>query len=356
VSPLLPSAAVIAAGGVLTAVATPLLVLASLGGAARPAAQAPPSATARTDIPAALLAHYQQAAACTGLPWQVVAAIGAVESNHARFGGAQLDPATGTVSPPIVGPALNGHGYAAIRVPAGGSPWHPDPIWDHAAGPMQFLTATWAAWGIDASGDRLASPHNVYDAIATAGRYLCNGQPRLDSITVAIRRYNPSERYVTQVLAKAHTYGMTDDRGDPAPQRPPVIDAVGGPVVHGAARRVVDFALAQLGKPYVWGAAGPAAYDCSGLTLAAYASIGLRLPHYAADQVHYGQPIDWHRQPIRAGDLLLLRGGDPIHDYGHVGIALNTTHWVNSPQAGQSVTVAPLPYQQLQGVRRLFSP
>jgi hypothetical protein len=116
---------------------------------------------------------------------------------------------------------------------------------------MQFLTATWAAWGIDASGDRLASPHNAYDAIATAGRYLCNGQPRLDSITIAVRRYNPSERYVTEVLAKAHSYGTTDDRGDPAPQRPPVIDAVGGPVVHGDARRVVDFAIAQLGKPYV---------------------------------------------------------------------------------------------------------
>jgi cell wall-associated NlpC family hydrolase len=351
---LLPALAAVAALGVVPPIATALALQAILG--AGPTAPTPPSTTAHTDIPPALLPHYQQAPSCSGLPWQVVAAIGAVESGHATHGGAHLDPATGQVSPPIVGPALDGHGYAAIRVPAGGSPWHNDPTWDHAAGPMQFLTATWAAWGVDASGDGVASPHNAYDAIATTGRYLCNGRPHLDSIDAAVLRYNPSRAYLARVLAIAHDYGMTDG-GELPPANPVAVDpAGGGPVLRGDAGRVVSFAVAQLGKPYVWGAAGPISYDCSGLTLAAYATVGVQLPHYAAYQVGYGQAVDWRRQPIRPGDLLFLRGGDPIHDYGHVGIALDTRRWINAPQTGETVTVAALPYRRLQAVRRLLLP
>ncbi len=347
------SAAAAAACVLLVALAA-LLVLTRLDASA--GGPTPPSDLARAEIPAAVLPRYQQAPACQGLPWQILAAIGAIESDHGRHGGAHLDPATGDISPPIVGPALNGHGYAAVPVPAGGSPWHSDPVWDHAVGPMQFLTATWAAWGVDGSGDRLASPHNAYDAIATAGAYLCNHRTRIDSIPAAVLRYNRSRGYLTQVLDKARGYGMTDG-GEPAPASPATVDpAAGGPVLHGDSRPVLAFALAQLGKPYQWGAAGPDAYDCSGLTLAAYATIGVQLPHYAAYQAGYGQPIDWHRQPIRPGDLLLLRGGDPIHDYGHVGIALDNTRWITAPQAGEPVTLAAIPRSRLQAVRRLILP
>jgi cell wall-associated NlpC family hydrolase len=353
-NPLLPAAAAAALLGGAAAAGAPLLVQASL--AAASSTQTPPAAAARAEIPAALLPHYQRAPACQGLPWQIVAAIGAVESDHGRHGGAHLDPATGDVSPPIIGPALNGRGYAAVAVPAGGSPWHPDRTWDHAVGPMQFLTATWAVWGVDGSGDGLASPHNAYDAIAAAGRYLCHHRTRIDSIPAAVLRYNPSRGYLTEVLDKAHAYGMTDG-GEPAPAGPATVDpAAGGPVVRGDAGPVIAFALAQLGKPYRWGAAGPDAYDCSGLTLAAYATIGIQLPHYAAYQLGYGQPVDWHRQPIHSGDLLFLRGGDPVHDYGHVGIAVDDARWINAPMAAEPVTLAAIPHARLQAVRRLILP
>jgi cell wall-associated NlpC family hydrolase len=356
---LLPAGAVsVLLGSVVSA---PLLLTAAgLGGAA--AGQALPSVTARADIPAALLPHYQQAPACDGLPWQVIAAIGAIESDHARHGGARLDPGTGLVSPPILGPALDGGRFAAIRVPPGGSPWHEDASWDHAAGPMQFITATWAAWGLDASGDGVASPHNAYDAIATAGRYLCNRQPRLDSIHAAIGRYNPDDGYVAEVLARARAYGLAS--GGELPPAGNVAIATGpagrqaaaGPVLHADASPVVGFAVGQLGKPYVWGGAGPGSYDCSGLVLAAYATVGVRLPHYAAYQATYGQPVDWRREPIRPGDLLFFRGGDPVHDHGHVGIALDAQRWINAPQAGDVVSVDPVPFAGLQAVRRLLLP
>ncbi|MFP4636550.1 MAG: hypothetical protein ACLFRD_11865, partial [Nitriliruptoraceae bacterium] len=90
--------------GLLT---SPVLLLAAMadersGGA--------PSATARADIPEAMLTLYQQAAEqrCRGLPWPVLAAVGKVESDHGRIGGTQLTP-DGRFAPPIIGPALDGN-------------------------------------------------------------------------------------------------------------------------------------------------------------------------------------------------------------------------------------------------------
>jgi cell wall-associated NlpC family hydrolase len=89
---------------------------------------------------------------------------------------------------------------------------------------------------------------------------------------------------------------------------------VGG--VAGAAQKAVDFALAQTGKPYVYGAAGPDSFDCSGLTMAAYASAGISLPHSAADQYNYGR----HIQYSSAADLVTkLKPGDLIFYYSPIG-------------------------------------
>jgi hypothetical protein len=346
----------IVAAGVVLVCGLPLLLAATLATADE---QTAPSSLARTEIPAPLLARYQRSPTCSGLPWQVVAAIGFVESRHATTGGAHLDPASGNVSPRIVGIALDGIRSATIRVPSGGSPWHDDLVWDHATGPMQFLTGTWATWGVDASGDGVASPHNAYDAIAAAGRYLCgDGKPRLDgpdAVAAAIRRYNPSARYIQAILAKAYAYGMTDG-GDPVGAVPAMTDPdVSGPVIHGDVRPVVGYALAQLGDPYVWGAEGPNAFDCSGLTLAAYRQIGIRLPHRSSLQVRYGQPIDWRREAVQPGDLLFLRGGRPVHDFGHVGVAVSRTQWVQAPRTGDVVKLGSLPHDRLQAVRRLVT-
>ncbi len=105
------------------------------------------------------------------LTWSLLASIGRIESGHAR--GGQVDGDGKTVSP-ILGPALNGNGFAAIRDTDGGA-HDGDRNWDRAVGPMQFIPATWARYGADATGDGVADPHNVYDAAVSAGRYLCSG-------------------------------------------------------------------------------------------------------------------------------------------------------------------------------------
>lgn len=117
---------------------------------------------------------------------------------------------------------------------------------------------------------------------------------------------------------------------------------------------VLSFALAQLGKPYIFGTAGPDTYDCSGLTKAAYHAIGIELPHYTGAQVTRGTPIDWRTEPIRPGDLVFTRGGSPPEDYGHVGIALDAHRWINAPHTGDVVKIASMPAAgRIQAVRRL---
>ncbi|MEX1171831.1 MAG: M23 family metallopeptidase [Chloroflexota bacterium] len=168
-------------------------------------AHAPPpdaSAIAREEIPAALLPVYRAAAAtCPGLPWEVLAAVGAIESHHGR---GHADPTTGQVAPPILGPPLDGRdGRARIT-----DPTQPDG-WARALGPMQFLSTTWQVWGRVAPGRPSAAVpdvHNAWDAIYGAAAYLCGSAGRITDLSAALFRYNHSHRYVAQVLAKADEY------------------------------------------------------------------------------------------------------------------------------------------------------
>lgn len=105
---------------------------------------------------------------------------------------------------------------------------------------------------------------------------------------------------------------------------------------------VITFALAQLGKPYVYGATGPNAYDCSGLVQAAYARIGIRLPRTTFDQVNIGQPV-YNTSQLQPGDLLFIPGSDGTPTApGHVGIYLGNNLLVQAPQTGEVVKLSPL--------------
>lgn len=104
------------------------------------------------------------------------------------------------------------------------------------------------------------------------------------------------------------------------------------------AGKVESFALAQLGKPYVWGAVGPDTFDCSGLTEKAYLAAGITIPRVAADQYASGGP----KVPLseaQPGDLLFW-ATDPsnpvtIH---HVALYIGNGEVVHAPQPGETVT------------------
>jgi cell wall-associated NlpC family hydrolase len=122
----------------------------------------------------------------------------------------------------------------------------------------------------------------------------------------------------------------------------------------GRVQKIVDFAKSQVGKPYRYGAAGPDAYDCSGLVRAAFKQVGLNVPHSSRELSVLGTEVNWKRDGIRAGDLVFTFSSSTPGQIGHVGIAISSTQWVESPFSGGAVRVANLPSaSKIQVVRRL---
>ncbi|MFI2762607.1 lytic murein transglycosylase [Streptomyces echinatus] len=198
-------------------------------------------------IPATVLDAYQKAAAelrsskpgCN-MPWQLLAAIGNVESGQAR--GGQVD-ADGTTLHRILGPQLDGNGFALIPDTDNGA-YDGNSTYDQAVGPMQFIPSTWAWAGRDGNGDGKKDPNNVYDAALAAGHYLCRNDWDLAheaDLHSAILSYNNSQDYLNLVLNWMEYYrkgthsvpdgsgGVPEHRSDddsgrttsPSPSQPP---------------------------------------------------------------------------------------------------------------------------------------
>ncbi|MGW6356382.1 lytic transglycosylase domain-containing protein [Streptomyces sp. NPDC055092] len=168
---------------------------------------APAGMESLSGVPRTVLAAYNRAVAemrtaspnCR-LPVALLAAIGKVESGHARDGAVD---GSGTTLRPILGPVLDGSGgFAAIRNTYG-TKWGQSGDWARAVGPMQFIPSTWARWG---SG---GNPSNVHDAALAAGRYLCADGRNLSTtagLREAILSYNHSADYLNTVTQWMNVY------------------------------------------------------------------------------------------------------------------------------------------------------
>jgi membrane-bound lytic murein transglycosylase B len=173
-------------------------------------------ATASTNgIPSAALAAYQRAetiinAADTSchVSWQLIAAIGRVESDHGRYGGNSLDD-EGVATPGIVGVRLDGRGPTAEIRDTDAGRLDGDQRFDRAVGPMQFIPSTWSVVGVDADSDGRRDPQDIDDASLAAAVYLCSGRDDLATTAgrrAAVYRYNHSKEYVDLVLAIMAAY------------------------------------------------------------------------------------------------------------------------------------------------------
>ncbi|WP_345503131.1 lytic transglycosylase domain-containing protein [Pedococcus ginsenosidimutans] len=199
-----------------------------------------------TAVPDVLWNAYRSAASSVPtschLPVELLAAIGQVESGS--LAGRGLDSSHRAV-PAVLGPVLDGHGYAAIPDTDAGR-WDHDTTWDRAVGPMQFIPSTWSRWGRDGNGDGTRDPQNVEDSAWSAAAYLCAGGRDLSTSTglrSAVLSYNHSAAYLADVLRLAGT--MTQGGSLPLlpaapawvpptlvgpPSRPPVAAAAVAPM------------------------------------------------------------------------------------------------------------------------------
>ena len=167
----------------------------------------------------------------------------------------------------------------------------------------------------------LASATKKRDALAAKRKQV---QQQLDKYEHTLGLLTAQQRaaYQQQVNPAVSTSTVTQLRNN----APPAPSA--------AAAQAVKFALAQVGKPYVFGAAGPDSYDCSGLTMAAWASAGVSLPHSAAGQYDYGTHVSYDQ--LQPGDLMFFY--TPI---GHVTIYIGNGLMVSAPTEGENVSVVP---------------
>jgi peptidoglycan DL-endopeptidase CwlO len=120
------------------------------------------------------------------------------------------------------------------------------------------------------------------------------------------------------------------------------------PAAARVAARAVAFALAQRGKPYRWAASGPDAYDCSGLTWAAYRAHGITIPRDADAQFAAGTPVPLAR--LLPGDLLFYE--HPV--VGHVAMYAGGGRMIESPNSRSEVRIVPVRTSDFRGARRFL--
>ncbi|MGW0925454.1 C40 family peptidase [Streptomyces sp. NPDC002755] len=309
------------------------------------------------DIPARMLTAYKKAVqqigtyrpTCQGMRWPILAGIAKVESNHAI---GRSVAAGGDITPKIYGVLLNGSGTGqnnTIFPDTDSGKWDGTSSGERAVGPFQFLPSTWEGFGEDANGDKTADPHNADDAALGAAVYLCGSGRDLTKraqLNAAIFQYNHSGEYVANVLGWIDQY--TAAAKDPDLKNVP-----------GKVRTVIEAALSQRGVPYSWGGGNASGtsygiccspsgksgasikgFDCSGLTVYAYAKVGIRLPRTAAAQAGVGQriPAGLGADALKAGDLVFYADA-PGRDATiyHVGIYLGSGQMVDAPRPGAVV-------------------
>ncbi|MFE0625388.1 NlpC/P60 family protein [Streptomyces sp. NPDC058864] len=112
------------------------------------------------------------------------------------------------------------------------------------------------------------------------------------------------------------------------------------------AAKAIEFARAQLGKPYVYGATGPNSYDCSGLTQAAWGAAGVSIPRVTYDQVDFGTRVS--SDQLQPGDLVFF-----YSDITHVGLYIGGGQMIHAPHTGSVVKIAPITEMPIYGYARM---
>ena len=116
---------------------------------------------------------------------------------------------------------------------------------------------------------------------------------------------------------------------------------------------LISYAFKFIGRPYVFGASGPKAFDCSGYTAYVYGAYGVDLPHYTGSQFQMGQAVS--KSNLLPGDLVFFNTYGPI---SHVGIYIGGGEFIHAASGSKNVTVSDLSEsyyaKRYAGARRIF--
>jgi cell wall-associated NlpC family hydrolase len=164
------------------------------------------------------------------------------------------------------------------------------------------------------------------------------------------RRAAESKQLFTKLSASERAaflarQSASDNRGSRGTARPDPTPTVTNVPVSGRAGVAVATARKQVGKPYVWAAAGPSAFDCSGLTMYSWAAAGVALPHSSSMQMGVGSRVS--RSQLQPGDLVFFY--NPVH---HVGLYVGNGMMIHAPTSNDVVKYASIDNMPLSGASR----
>ncbi|MEU3887636.1 NlpC/P60 family protein [Streptomyces sp. NPDC029041] len=233
----------------------------------------------------------------------------------------------------------------------------------HAAaqGIAQFIPGTWASHGIDGDGDGDRDVWDPKDAIPSAASYDCElasyvkkvgGNPTENMLAAynagayavikygGVPPYSETRNYVKRITTLSESFAAPVGRVDPSEQ----------------AAAAIEYAQKKLGTPYLWGGTGTAEqggrFDCSGLTQAAYATVGIRLPRVANDQYNAGPHPS--RDELLPGDLVFF--SDDLTNsraIRHVGIYVGGGYMIDAPRTGAVIRFDPIDTPDYFGATRV---
>jgi hypothetical protein len=230
-----------------------------------------------------------------------------------------------------------------------------------AQGIAQFIPGTWAAHGFDADGDGKTDVWDPGDAIPSMAKYDCQlahdvrnvPGDTTDNMLAAynagpypviefrgVPPYRETRNYVSRIRTLAKSFAAPVGRVAPSEQ----------------AAGAIYYAQSRLGTPYLWGGTGTAAeggrFDCSGLTQAAYHSVGIELPRVANDQWNAGPHPS--RDQLLPGDLVFF--ATDLHDprtIHHVGIYVGGGYMIDAPHTGAEIRFDPIDESDYIGATRV---
>jgi len=208
--------------------------------------------------------------------------------------------------------------------------------------PAQFLSQASAIAEIDqSSGVKVSAlSHQVEQAL----RDKETAQQQIAAVNALENQMNGKKKLILAKIDKVNSAAMKQamDIFEQTGQYPKVTI----PTANTVGAQALQAAISRLGYPYIWGAAGPTSFDCSGLVMWAYQQVGISLPHFTVSQYNSGVHVS--RNDLEPGDLIFF-----FSNISHVGMYIGNGMMIDAPNFGEDVKVQPIYWNAFVGAVRI---
>jgi cell wall-associated NlpC family hydrolase len=208
--------------------------------------------------------------------------------------------------------------------------------------PGQFLSQASAIAEIDQSSGVMVSTlsHQVEQAL----RDKQTAQQQIAAVNALEQQMNGKKKLILAKIDKVNSAAMKQamDIFEQTGQYPKITI----PTANTVGAQALQAAISRLGYPYIWGAAGPTSFDCSGLMMWAYQQVGISLPHFTVSQ--YNSGVHVARSDLEPGDLVFF-----FPNISHVGMYIGNGMMIDAPNFGENVKVQPIYWNAFVGAVRI---